>query len=86
MVMVPPVDNADAVVNAKVVIPVVVFCANLSNEDIVITALLILYPKFGRNVPQLELLATSFDVEIDAHVINEYGFPICNCPAAKSIL
>ena len=86
MVMVPPVDNADAVVNAKVVIPVVVFCANLSNEDIVITALLILYPKFGRNVPQLELLATSFDVEIDAHVSNEYGFPICNCPAAKSIL
>ena len=86
MVMVPPVDNADAVVNAKVVIPVVVFCANLSNEDIVITALLILYPKFGRNVPQLELLATSFDVEIDAHVSNEYGFPVCNCPAAKSIL
>ena len=86
MVMVPPVDNADAVVNAKVVIPVVVFCANLSNEDIVITVFLILYPKFGRNVPQLELLATSFDVEIDAHVSNEYGFPICNCPAAKSIL
>ena len=86
MVMVPPVDNADAVVNAKVVIPVVVLCATLSPADIVKTAFLMLYPKFGRNVPQFKFLATSFDVEIDAHVSNEYGFPVCNCPAAKSIL
>ena len=85
MVMAPPVDNADAVVNAKVVIPVVVLCATLSPTASVRIVSLIMYPSLGRYVPQSELLATSFDVEIEMHLKDMNGIPIFNCPATNVI-
>ncbi len=85
MVMAPPVDNADAVANAKVVIPVVVLCATLSPTASVRLVSLIMDPSLGRYVPQSELLATSFDVEIEMHLNDENGIPIFNCPATNII-
>ena len=67
MVMVPPMDNTDAVVNAKVVIPVVVRCATLSSAAIVRTTFAVDKPSFGKNVPQFKALATSVDVQIETH-------------------
>ncbi len=67
MVMVPPMDNTDAVANANVVIPVVVRCATLSPAASVRTTLAVDKPSFGKNVPQFNALATSVDVQIETH-------------------
>jgi len=75
MVMVPPMGNTDAVVNAKVLIP------EASTKDTLVT----IKPSFGTNLPQSKALATSVDVEIDTHANMEYGSPVINCPSGNLI-
>ena len=81
MVMVPPVDNADAVVNAKVVIPVVVFCATLSPAASIRDALVTCPPIAG---DMLEELATSALVAtVKPVAAASRGAPVVSCPAAN---
>ena len=82
MVMVPPMDNTDAVVNAKVVIPVVVRCATLSAS--VSDALVTCPPIAGDTLDELAtsaLVATVKPVETDS-----LGAPVVSCPAANVMI
>ena len=86
MVILPPVGNSDAVVNAKVEIAVVVLRAKLFVAGNVTDTCEICDPIFGRYEPQFESLSTSDVVCIEAHVNSKYAFPITSCPGAKVIL
>ena len=81
MVMVPPMDSADAVVNANVVIPVVVLCATLSPAASVRDALVTCPPMAGDMIAKLTksvLVATVKPVATAS-----LGAPVVSCPAAK---
>ncbi len=81
MVMVPPIDSADAVVNANVVIPVVVLCATLSPAASVRDALVTCPPMAGDMIAKLTksvLVATVKPVATAS-----LGAPVVSCPAAK---
>ena len=80
-VMLPPMGNTDAVVNAKVVIPVVVRCATLSPAASVRDALVTCLPIAG---DVLEELTTSVLVATVKPVATaSLGSPVVSCPAAK---
>ena len=84
MVMVPPMGNTDAVVNAKVVIPVVVRCATLSPAASVSDALVTCPPIAGDTLDELAtsaLVATVKPVETDS-----LGAPVVSCPAANVMI
>ena len=81
MVIVPPLGSADAVVNEKVVIPVVVCCAALSPAASVRDALVTCPPIAG---DMLEELTTSVLVATVKPVATaSLGAPVVSCPAAK---
>ena len=84
MVMVPPLSKTDAVVNAKVVIPVVVRCATLSPAASVRVALVTCPPIAGDTLGELTtsaLVATVKPVETDS-----LGAPVVSCPAANVMI
>ena len=84
MVMVPPMGNTDAVLNVKVVIPVVVRCATLSPAASVIATLVTCPPIAGDKLGELTtsaLVATVKPVETDS-----LGAPVVSCPAANVMI
>ena len=84
MVMVPPMDNTDAVVNVKVVIPVVVRCATLSPAASVIATLVTCPPIAGDKLGELTtsaLVATDKPVETDSLCA-----PVVSCPSANVMI
>ena len=84
MVTVPPMGNTDAVLNAKVVIPVVVRCATLSPAASIIATLVTCPPIAGDKLGELTtsaLVATVKPVETDS-----LGAPVVSCPAANVMI
>ena len=84
MVMVPPMGNTDAVVNARVVIPVVVRCATLSPAASVRVALVTCPPIAGDKLGELTtsaLVATVKPVETDS-----LSAPVVSCPTANVMI
>ena len=84
MLMVPPMGNSDAVVNVKVVIPVVVRCATLSPAASVRVALVTCPPIAGDKLGELTtsaLVATVKPVETDS-----LGAPVVSCPTANVMI
>jgi len=84
MVMVPPMGNTDAVLNVKVVIPVVVRCATLSPAASVIATLVTCPPIAGDKLGELTtsaLVATDKPVETDS-----LGAPVISCPTANVMI
>ena len=84
MLMVPPMGNTDAVLNVKVVIPVVVRCATLSPAASVRVALVTCPPIAGDKLGELTtsaLVATDKPVETDS-----LGAPVVSCPTANVMI
>ena len=84
MVMVPPMGNTDAVLNVKVVIPVVVRCATSSPAASVIATLVTCPPIAGDKLGELTtsaLVATDKPVETDS-----LGAPVVSCPTANVMI
>ena len=84
MVTVPPMGNSDAVVNVKVVIPVVVRCATLSPDASVRVALVTCPPIAGDKLGELTtsaLVVTVKPVETDS-----LGAPVVSCPGANVMI
>ena len=84
MVTVPPMGNTDAVLNAKVAIPVVVRCATLSPDASVIATLVTCPPIAGDKLGELTtsaLVATDKPVETDS-----LGAPVVSCPTANVMI
>ena len=84
MLMVPPMGNTDAVLNVKVVIPVVVRCATLSPAASVIATLVTCPPIAGDKLGELTtsaLVATDKPVETDS-----LGAPVVSCPTANVMI
>ena len=84
MVMFPPMGNTDAVLNAKVVIPVVVRCATLSPAASVIATLVTCPPIAGDKLGELTtsaLVATVKPVETDS-----LSAPVVSCPASNVMI
>ncbi len=84
MVMVPPMGNSDAVLNVKVVIPVVVRFATSSPAASVIATLVTCPPIAGDKLGELTtsaLVATVKPVETDS-----LGAPVVSCPTANVMI
>ena len=84
MVMVPPMGNTDAVLNVKVVIPVVVRCATSSPAASVIATLVTCPPIAGDKLGELTtsaLVATDKPVETDSLCA-----PVVSCPTANVMI